>query len=70
MILQAAKEFDIDLSQSVLVGDKDSDIQAGIAAGVGRNLLYRPSSSNLQGGDNPGAVATIGKLMDAIPYIT
>ena len=39
MILQAAKEFNIDLEKSVLVGDKITDIQAGIAAGVGRNLL-------------------------------
>lgn len=40
MILQAAAEFDIDLASSVMVGDKVTDIQAGIAAGVGRNLLY------------------------------
>lgn len=39
MILRAAEEFDVDLSRSVLVGDKDTDIQAGIAAGVGINLL-------------------------------
>lgn len=39
MILAAAKEFSVDLSQSVLVGDSESDIQAGIAAGVGRNLF-------------------------------
>lgn len=42
MILRAAEEFDIDLSMSVLVGDKNSDIQAGIAAGVGINLMYKP----------------------------
>jgi len=40
MILQAAKEFDIDLANSVLVGDKETDIQAGIAAGIDCNLLY------------------------------
>ena len=42
MILQAAEEFNIDLERSVLVGDKASDIDAGIAAGVTRNLLYVP----------------------------
>jgi D-glycero-D-manno-heptose 1,7-bisphosphate phosphatase len=42
MILQAAREFDVDLSRSVLVGDKESDIQAGISAGVGFNILYDP----------------------------
>jgi D-glycero-D-manno-heptose 1,7-bisphosphate phosphatase len=69
MILQAAEEFAIDLSQSVLVGDEDSDIQAGIAAGVGCNLLYRPSSSDLHRGENLSNVAAIGKLMDAIPSL-
>lgn len=42
MILQAAEEFGVDLARSVLVGDKETDIQAGIAAGVGCNLLYHP----------------------------
>jgi D-glycero-D-manno-heptose 1,7-bisphosphate phosphatase len=34
MILRAVQEHGIDLSQSILVGDKDSDISAGRAAGV------------------------------------
>ena len=40
MILQAAKEFDVDLEKSFLVGDKETDIQAGVAAGIGSNILY------------------------------
>jgi D-glycero-D-manno-heptose 1,7-bisphosphate phosphatase len=40
MILQAQKDFSIDLTRSVLVGDKVTDIQAGDAAGVGTNLLF------------------------------
>jgi D-glycero-D-manno-heptose 1,7-bisphosphate phosphatase len=43
MLLLAADEFMVDLNASILVGDKISDMQAGIAAGVGRNLLYSPS---------------------------
>jgi D-glycero-D-manno-heptose 1,7-bisphosphate phosphatase len=39
MILQAARDFDIDLAASILVGDKDSDIEAGRRAGIGRNVL-------------------------------
>lgn len=39
MILRAAEEFGIDLSRSILVGDKETDVRAGIAAGVGLNLL-------------------------------
>ena len=38
MILRAKEELDLNLSQSVLVGDKDSDIEAGLTAGVGSNL--------------------------------
>lgn len=43
MILQAAQEFDVDIAKSVLVGDKETDIQAGVASGIGCNLLYNPS---------------------------
>lgn len=39
MILKAQKEFDIDLKNSILVGDKNSDIEAGIKATVGMNYL-------------------------------
>jgi len=40
MIYQAANEFCIDLKESVLIGDRSSDIQAGINAGVGTNILF------------------------------
>ena len=39
MILRARDELHLDLSQCVLIGDKDSDIEAGRAAGVGHLLL-------------------------------
>jgi len=41
MILQAQKEFDLDLSSSILVGDKESDIKAGKNAGIGLNILVK-----------------------------
>jgi D-glycero-D-manno-heptose 1,7-bisphosphate phosphatase len=34
MILDAKKEFDLDLENSILIGDKNSDIETGIKAGV------------------------------------
>jgi len=34
MILQAENDFNIDLSRSVLIGDKDSDVQCGINAKI------------------------------------
>lgn len=39
MILRARDEFGLDLSRSILVGDKESDIQAGINAGVFLNVI-------------------------------
>jgi D-glycero-D-manno-heptose 1,7-bisphosphate phosphatase len=40
MFLQAAKDLDLDLSQSWCVGDKMSDIQAATAAEVGTRVFY------------------------------
>jgi len=40
MILKAKKEFDLDLSESVLIGDKESDLQAGRNAGIPENNLH------------------------------
>ncbi len=40
MLLQAAQEFDVDLSKSVMVGDKERDIEAGRRAGLLRGYLF------------------------------
>ena len=45
MIEQAEKEFDIDIANSILIGDKISDIEAGRNAGIGLNILI--SSNNI-----------------------
>jgi D-glycero-D-manno-heptose 1,7-bisphosphate phosphatase len=39
MILQAQQELNLDLENPILIGDKASDIQSGITAGVGCNIL-------------------------------
>ena len=41
MILKAIEEFNIDPVNSVLIGDKKSDILAGEKAGVGKNLYIQ-----------------------------
>ncbi len=38
MILQAQQEYDLNLAESILIGDKDSDIEAGRNAGVKHNF--------------------------------
>lgn len=41
MLEMARKKFDIDMRSSILVGDKESDIESGLMAGVGTNILVR-----------------------------
>lgn len=42
MFLKAKNDFNLDMSASILIGDKVTDIQAGQSAGVSVNLLYDP----------------------------
>ncbi len=51
MILTAVEELDIDLSQSYLVGDKISDLQAGKAAGIATNVLVRTGKEITEQGE-------------------
>lgn len=43
MFLKAKALLNIDMSASVSLGDKERDVEAGIAAGVGKNLLFAPT---------------------------
>lgn len=65
MILRAAAELGIDLKQSILIGDRDTDVRAGMAAGVGNNILYRllPTMPGVEPGP-PGAT-----VIHALPEI-
>ena len=44
MILQACKDYNIDLVASYLLGDNHSDIEAANAAGIGNAILYLPKN--------------------------
>jgi len=39
MLFKARDEFDLNLQSSFLIGDKESDIEAGVNAGVGTTIL-------------------------------
>jgi D-glycero-D-manno-heptose 1,7-bisphosphate phosphatase len=41
MLFQAQREYNIDFSSSILVGDKESDIEAGLSAKINTNILVR-----------------------------
>lgn len=66
MILQAQEDLSLDLKRSVLIGDKVSDIQAGVAAGVGTILLFA-SERPIELGDVHYEV--ISTLNEAIAYL-
>src|SRR6185503_3371565 len=51
MMLQAAKDLNLDLAECWLVGDKMSDIEAAEAAGVGTRVLYDPAQAAQDMGD-------------------
>jgi D-glycero-D-manno-heptose 1,7-bisphosphate phosphatase len=67
MILKAAREYELDLALSVLVGDKISDVEAGLAAGVGCNILYRPDRNEKI---TTAVAVSINCLRDARSYLS
>jgi D-glycero-D-manno-heptose 1,7-bisphosphate phosphatase len=69
MILEAAREFNVDLSHSVLIGDKETDIGAGLAAGIGCNVLYRPCSKESAGCPDSAATAVVQRLTEAAAFL-
>jgi D-glycero-D-manno-heptose 1,7-bisphosphate phosphatase len=61
LILRAVEELGLDLPASLLAGDRDSDVAAGRAAGVGRCFLIAPQGAANAGA---GADATYASLLD------
>ena len=60
MILQAAKDFNIDLTASWMVGDSEADIACGKNAGVHTALLRREKT------DDYGQEVTVDNLLDFV----
>jgi D-glycero-D-manno-heptose 1,7-bisphosphate phosphatase len=70
MLVEAAADFSLDLSRSILVGDKSSDIEAGIAAGCYTILVASPhavASPRLAAKASPDY--TVPDLSAAVPII-
>ncbi len=63
MILKALQKYSVDATSSVLIGDKESDIQAARAAGIGTTVLYAPAGSINVSSD---ADCTIRALREAL----
>lgn len=62
MLLAAGNELGLDLGGSVLVGDKATDMQAGLAAGVGLNLLLQNPATTAA---DPAGVLRVRSLAEA-----
>ena len=59
LLLKAAEDLNIDLSQSVMIGDSENDILAGINAGCMTTILIAPDY---------GQTTTIENLADISPF--
>jgi D-glycero-D-manno-heptose 1,7-bisphosphate phosphatase len=66
MLNQAQRELDLDMAGSLIIGDKLSDLEAGVRAGVGRGFLFAP-------GEAPAASASdvtrISSLLEIRPFL-
>jgi D-glycero-D-manno-heptose 1,7-bisphosphate phosphatase len=67
MLLQAAEKYRIDLGHSIMIGDKDSDMQAAKNAGVGGRCHYL-TEGNLHGISN-AATCKIYALREGIELL-
>lgn len=47
LLLQAAKDFNIDLSQSILIGDSERDVEAGENAGCKESVMIATNKDNV-----------------------
>ena len=66
-LLKAAHDYKINLAQSWMVGDRDSDIECGKAAGTRTILIEYPASSKYNGSSHPDFYSA--NLKDAVRII-
>ncbi len=68
MLLQAAQEHHIDLAASWMIGDKSSDVEAGLNAGC-RSILVRTGYGVQEGQGLPPSALVVDSLTEAIELI-
>lgn len=67
MLLEAQNDFDLDLSSCVLIGDQKTDIEAGLSAGIGCNILFDAGSED--SGFHDLQYLRVSSLLEVIPMI-
>ena len=65
MLIRAAEIYEIDLNASIMIGDKDSDMQAAKSAGIGIRCHYLASDNEI----SPASTHHINRLSDGILII-
>jgi D-glycero-D-manno-heptose 1,7-bisphosphate phosphatase len=68
MMLAASSDLGIDLSSSWMVGDKNADMEAGIAAGC-RSILVRTGYGAAEEHTAPSSVIAVDNLAAAVDFI-
>lgn len=67
MLLQAAEDLNLNLSEIYMVGDNQSDIDAGINAGCKGSVLVKTARNKIV--ESPNAIYSAPNLLDAARYI-
>lgn len=67
MLLEAARDLNIDLKSSWMVGDTDTDVQAGRAAGTRTALVLNPDSAHKRSGSEhaDATASSLRQLVDS-----
>ena len=65
LLLRAAKDYDIDLTHSWMIGDRPTDVETGYNAGV-KSILVKTGVPTVE---SDKAVATLPSLLEAVHYI-
>lgn len=66
LLLDAAQEYDIDLANSWMIGDRPSDVMTGVNAGT-QTILVQTGVPTVE---SDQATATLPSLLEAVEYIT
>lgn len=66
MIFDLAKTYQIDLTRSLLIGDKMSDILCGVNAGVGRNFLVSTDTTEISLPDTATFHSDLRELLNSL----
>ena len=67
MFLKAKKKFDLDMSKSILIGDKMSDIEAGINSFVKTNIFFNKNKRKIN--NKKFKFIEINELTKALKYL-